>query len=715
MKKLKGTFLNSKVARRIFLLFVFCALLPISLLAGVSFTQVTAQLNSQGLRRLHHSAKAMGMSIMERLSFIEQELKVISRRMSLLPGSSPAALAEPQGKDVRKRLLALAFTKDFQEARTLFGHAAYVVEPSEAEKNHLRSGKALVFTPPLQRDRRLVYMVRAVDPQDLALGVLFAHINPLYLWGLSESDTLPAGTELCVLNASNQVIYATHAVPGRFLEDPSFFEKTRFTITRFEWALEGKKYLASFWPVFMKFQYVCPKWTVIMSASKEDIEAPLALFKKIFPLVIFASLMLVLLLSVIQIRKTMHPLEMLKQGTRLIANRDFSSRVKIASEDEFEELGDAFNEMGRHLGRQFEAMTTVSEIDRAVLSALDTEQIAFTAVEHIHEFFGYEFMSISLFQSGKEQPTQTYMARGTPTVIRLMDQFQIPWKNLETFMGDRDLAILRTGSNFPDYLRPFAGGQVQTLILLPLMIKQNFSGVIIMGIRESAPPPREDLNQARQLADQVAVALSNAKLLDDLDQLNWGTLTALARAVDAKSPWTAGHSERVTNLALKIGRAMGLSAREMEDLHRGGLLHDIGKIGTPVGILDKPGRLTEEEMRVIQEHPGLGARILEPIEAYDKVIPLVLQHHERFDGGGYPQGLAGEDINYGARILAVADVYDALVSDRPYRKGMAADRVKDILQKNSGTHFDPPVVEAFLDMISARGATPAKNIKPHQG
>ena len=142
------------------------------------------------------------------------------------------------------------------------------------------------------------------------------------------------------------------------------------------------------------------------------------------------------------------------------------------------------------------------------------------------------------------------------------------------------------------------------------------------------------------MSDQVAVAISNAELLGELKQLNWETLNALARTVDAKSSWTAGHSERVTQLSLKIGKAMNLTDKNLDILHRGALLHDIGKIAVPSAILDKPGRLTEEEFHIVQQHPGTGARILEPVTAYREVIPLVLQHHERFDGGGYP-GRAG--------------------------------------------------------------------------
>jgi putative nucleotidyltransferase with HDIG domain len=249
--------------------------------------------------------------------------------------------------------------------------------------------------------------------------------------------------------------------------------------------------------------------------------------------------------------------------------------------------------------------------------------------------------------------------------------------------------------------------------VLPIFLKGDLSAVIALGYVSRPALSEEDLLQARQMADQVAVALSNTRLIDELDALNVGALTALARTIDAKSPWTAGHSERVTHTSLRIARLMGLPDDELEVLNRGGLLHDIGKIGIPADILDKPSALNEEEMQVMRDHVTVGARILEPIAAYADVIPIVLRHHERWDGCGYPDGIAGEEIEFHARLLAAGDVYDALTSHRPYRSGMTqADAVAWITEQ-SGTHFDPRVVKAFLAVMSeprAATSTPATPI-----
>jgi putative nucleotidyltransferase with HDIG domain len=184
-----------------------------------------------------------------------------------------------------------------------------------------------------------------------------------------------------------------------------------------------------------------------------------------------------------------------------------------------------------------------------------------------------------------------------------------------------------------------------------------------------------------------------------LEQLDVGTLAALARAIDAKSAWTLGHSERVTGLALKIAHTMGVPARDLQIVHRGGLLHDIGKIGTPTSILDKPGKLDPEEMQLMRDHVTIGVRILEPIPCFHEVLSIVAQHHEWFDGSGYPAGLAGENISLHARIVALADTYDAIISDRPYRKRIPKPRAIEIVQHQSGTQFDPKVIEVFMSLV----------------
>ncbi len=183
--------------------------------------------------------------------------------------------------------------------------------------------------------------------------------------------------------------------------------------------------------------------------------------------------------------------------------------------------------------------------------------------------------------------------------------------------------------------------------------------------------------------------------------LLYGTVWALIAALEAKDEYTRGHSERVTAYAMDLGRVIGLPSETLNALELGGFLHDIGKIGIPERILHKPDRLTDEEYAIIKQHPRLGYSILSQIEGSQVVGDVVLHHHERWDGKGYPDGLAGEKIPLPARILGLADSFDAMGSTRPYRSHCAKERVMEEIRKNAGTQFDPRLADLFLGEVRA--------------
>jgi putative two-component system response regulator len=202
-----------------------------------------------------------------------------------------------------------------------------------------------------------------------------------------------------------------------------------------------------------------------------------------------------------------------------------------------------------------------------------------------------------------------------------------------------------------------------------------------------------------ELVTRIKSLLHMKFLHDDLDTSE-SILFSLAQALEAKDFYTRGHSERVADLAVRLGGAMGFSEKEEENMHRGGLLHDIGKIGIKESILLKPGKLTEEEMAHIRSHPARGYDICAPLKTLEPCLPIIRSHHERYDGDGYPDGLKGDDIPLKARITAVADAFDAMTTDRPYRKGMATETAIKIFENeiDSG-QWDPNVVKALIKIM----------------
>jgi putative nucleotidyltransferase with HDIG domain len=197
---------------------------------------------------------------------------------------------------------------------------------------------------------------------------------------------------------------------------------------------------------------------------------------------------------------------------------------------------------------------------------------------------------------------------------------------------------------------------------------------------------------------------SNQETLTSLNQelrdMHFNTVKAFVKAIEAKDAYTRGHSENVAKYALMLGQELGLSVAELEEIHAAALLHDIGKIGIPGNILNKPGSLTSAEFKMLRTHPELSAQIVEDVPHLAKIAKIIRHHHEHYNGTGYCDGLSGEDIPYGSRILAIADAFDAMVSDRPYRMGCRREFALEEIRKNAGIQFDPEMADVFIMALS---------------
>jgi len=649
--KIDKTFLRSKVARRIFLLFISCALLPITVLAVLSFRHVTKQLNKQSQERLEQAAKAMSMHLFERLLFLEAGMEMVASNLESEDSSSLQPSAVEISDRLKERFEGLALVMDRGKTIPLI---AFVPQPppvTREEAEHLREGRSLITAEIRSSRRGVIFMRRLLAQTDPTKGLLVGQVSDYYLWRRGEENPLPPMTELLVLDHNGGVLLSTVSGPTSFPQG----EVSNMIAThsgQFEWRQGEKEYVGRYLSLYMEKEFHLPKWVVVLCESKAHVLAPMARFKQIFPLVVLLALWVVLLLSISQIRRNLVPLERLQEGTKRIAARDFDSRVKVTSGDEFQELAESFNAMASRLGKQFNALTTMNEIDRSILSALDTRRIVNTILNRMRELFPCDCVALALFDAESSDAGLMHIQYGQSEGENWLAPVRLSTEDVEKLEDHREQLLMDIPKEFPEYLSPLAELDVELLLALPMFVSGRLSGLIVLGYLQPEALNEEDTVQARQLADQVAVAISNARLIEELDELNWGTLYALARAIDAKSNWTAGHSERVTELALKIGQAMGLDQNKLDDLHRGGLLHDLGKIGIPPEILDKAGKLTDEEYQLMREHVRIGARILEPIEAYAGIIPVVLHHHEYYDG-----------------------------------------------KEDSGTKFDPNVVRAFLEVM----------------
>lgn len=708
---LPGRFLDTRVARRILALFLVSALLPLAAVGYLANREAQQQLREQQESFLRQTTRSVGMATVQRLNLLADGL---ARDAAALRREGSVAL--PGGE-----FDALWVTGDGEVRRRVAGEAADPPVLDGDAREHLGEGGTVLAVGTEGAERGHLFLARALDPDRPEGGVLWGRAPLAALWrvdagsgGEPGEDTgvsgLPRETGLCVFRVDGEPLYCSD---GR---TPEALRRAVAGLpgggrAHFDWEGSGGTYLAGAWTAFLEPGFAAPGWKFVLSKPRSAVMAPVAGFRRQLLLVLVLTLLVVALASQVQIRRSLVPLRELREATGRVAEGDFDEPAEVDSGDEFEELAESFNDMAGRIRRQIRTLATVNEVDRSILSALETSEIVETVIRRSREILpGGDVRVLALDRSGgpegsvyRVEPGEAAASGGDGDGRPERDGLEREPVELDA----RTLERLRRGSGGFEVEAGDLGGRLgngdgsgRRWTLFPVLLRGEPEGALALARPPGAPPPGEDARRTGQhLADQLAVALSNAGLLEELDELTWGALRSLARAIDAKSTWTAGHSERVAAVAVAIARRMDLDEEDRERLQRGGLLHDIGKLGVPARILDKPGELEEEEWETMKRHTVTGVRILEPVTRYQDVLPIVRHHHERWDGGGYPDGLEGEEIPRLARITAVADTVDAMLSDRPYRSARTLEETLTVLREEAGRQFDPEPARALVELV----------------
>ena len=677
------SFFRSRLARRILVTFVACALIPVVVLAAFSLYQVSQRLTEQAHQRLREAAKNYGLSIYEHLLFCNDELKLIDTRPD-----------EDRSKQ-REKFDAIGYQSTDGHYTAIVGDPIPPPALSPQNRMRLEQGKTVAVLAS-EKPLRILFVCQ-IDDGTGAPRLFMGKIRGEYLWGLETGNNLPRLTEAAVLSSTGAILFQTPGWPSEANIHPDTLSNFDF---HFRLGKEG--WFAARWLMFLQVGFGMDSWQVLVMQRETVIMEPIARFKLIFSLSVLLAMLLVILLSLFHLRRCLGPIEALKKGARCIARREFKHRVEISSQDEFMELAQSFNSMSSQLGQQFEILSTQAKIDQATLMARGFNHIAKLSISRILTDFPFQMVAIGRVNVDDFSDALLYLGYANSPSAVTVRPFEPDANDLIEFRRDVDWKTYSGGNLLDRYLPPDLPDEIAAITVFPIYVKAKLYALLAVASPVDLAQEENTLTLMRQIADHLAVAWSNVNLIRDLRRLTMGSMQALARAVDAKSSWTAGHSARVQRVALEIAQQMKLDMESIERLRYGALLHDIGKIGIRSGILDKPGKMTSEEFAIIREHPAIGDKILSPIGTFQDIIPIVRHHHEHWDGTGYPDGLTGEAIVLEARILAVADVYDALVSDRPYRKGMKASRVLTVIESEAGHQFDPDVVAAFLTIMKAK-------------
>jgi diguanylate cyclase (GGDEF)-like protein len=564
--------LRSRFGRRLLVLFIGCAVIPTAVVATVSYRHVTRYLLAQSETRLHQASKAFGAAIFERLLLLDVTLKNIPAHL-LFPaptggagsGASAAPALDPAAAG---RFTALEFVADNGVRVRLWGALAELPRLTERSRSDLAEGLPLLVTE--HRDRRptRTYLVRRVSKGNHSprrSGLLIGEINADYLWATFDQSLITAGTILTVKDDSGHVLVSSVAgVHSTFQTLGLDARPDVDSLARFD----REPYVSSTWPILLDEVFAAPTWNLVLGHSRTEVMGPVVRFTNTLLIVVLGSTALVLLLSLHRIRRSLVPLRELQEGTRRIAGQDFGSRVSIRSRDEFEELGASFNAMAAQLDRQFQALATAAEIDRAVLSATSAGEIVATLLARLRDVYPCDAVSVTLMapDGAKSLPSLVHdYTGGSQAHVRV----DLRSRDVQELLDGPDSAAIAAAEveELPTYIAPLLELGRDTFFVLPLRFQHQLVGVIAIAERTGEPADADARVQVRRLADQAAVALANARMLEQVRTLAYyDSLTGL--------PNRLSYKERLGSALDAANRGAGLVAAFFIDLDHFSRIND---------------------------------------------------------------------------------------------------------------------------------------------
>jgi len=404
-------------------------------------------------------------------------------------------------------------------------------------------------------------------------------------------------------------------------------------------------------------------------------------------------------------RKIVVSIIRLAKDVEYVTHADLRKQIEVTDNDEVKIVAQYFNEVTDELEKNIKDLQESKELIQDVLSRIGHAMVSFRRIESIFE------LTIETLTNALGATSGAIMLYENE-ILKIMVSYGLPEtlkKSLTIKKGEGVIGLSIKKNKSQNVLIDDSkemkveikkGIAKHSLICVPLIYHNRVVGTIsVHDAQKKKRFSKDDLFLVENLAHQTAIAIENRRLNQDIEKTYVETISTLALAVEAKDPYTRGHSKRVAEYCLKLADEFKLDEKTKSTLQDAAILHDIGKIGIKDKILLKPGKLTQEERLEMQRHPIIGENIIKPIHSLSKVAYLVRHHHEQLDGKGYPDGLKGDELILPLRILTVADVYDAMTSSRPYRKALSKKEAEEELVRQSGTHFDPEVVQVFMKII----------------
>lgn len=403
-------------------------------------------------------------------------------------------------------------------------------------------------------------------------------------------------------------------------------------------------------------------------------------------------------------------LDLIKKA-KAISEGSLDEKITVNRRDEIRDLAMAFNRLTTDLEKKISELEYSKSLTRelfqrighAITSSQKIDALLAIIAQSVRKVLRGESSFIALYEplDGK-----LYLKSYSGAQKNLSENMELPDKKgaIGFVIKNKKPMIIKKGGAAANALVPSSEEYLEytTTLCVPIVEKDNVRGVVgVSDLMDTDKIDTDDLFLMENIAGQIATSIENFALNRNIEETYYQTLLMLARVVEAKDAYSAGHLERVSQYVARMADRLRLDPETKKMLTGGAILHDLGKVGVQDGILKKEGSFLKEEYEVMKQHSIIGENILKPLRSMSKLSELVRHHHELYDGTGYPDGLRGEDIPLSARILCIADIYDALTTERPYKKAMPKEDAIKTLRSYSGNKLDPKLVEVFIGALSS--------------
>ncbi len=519
--KARRAIVRSRVARRIVALFVLCALIPVMAMAVLSYDRVRNLLVSQGSTQLAQLNEAYASALYDRLLSVHVQLREATNSLEFRAPQWSSEFKE----HLKTRFDAIVLMRPDGVSTALLGAARPLPDLTAAERARLAAGGTILKTSDAEDPSAPILVARALDSQRPGDGIVAAELNRKYLW--DDVEALAPVTVVCVVNDRGKLLYCSQPdPPAALLQLASHLPPV--ASGRFEYEVNGEMQLANHREIFLEPRFMVQGWTVIAARPEADVLAPLGEFEMIFLPAVALSLLVAALLSLTQVRRTLVPLQKLIEGTRRAGDRDFSTRVPVSGNDEFSELATSFNAMNSRLGSQFTALTTLAEIDRAILSRLDVDRVIETVVTRMRDIVQTDYVSVAVLDRASANMMRIYTRDEHSGEHSILERSACPAEDTLELLSHPSGIWFDTPAVPKAYALPVTRLGAAAVFASPIIWQEHVVGMVVLGFRGDALLTPDERARTRDLGDRIGVAFAAAAKDEQLYyQAHYDPLTGL--------------------------------------------------------------------------------------------------------------------------------------------------------------------------------------------